>query len=727
MGESEPAGLSALWNARSVAIVGASERPGSLGRLPVDYLLRYGYAGRILPVNPNAPAVQGLTCYPSVAAAPGPIDLALLLVAAARVPAAIDDCAAARVPVAIVGSSGFAEAGEPELQRELVRRARAGGVRVVGPNCIGAVGADNRQVVSFSPLFSAPEVPFLGGSLAFVTQSGALGYGTVSLAYERGLGLGWIVNTGNEADVTAVEVLHELASLDECTGLLAYVETMADGAAWRRLAAVGKPIVVLKAGASEAGARAAASHTGALAASDRVVDDVLRQLGIARAKDVDELLDIGEALSTSRRPRGGRVAVVTTSGGSGILAADAIAEAEHPSTAQSSSTAEPLATAGAGSSQQDPDKPSSASGLELARLSDQTTRALSGVVPAFGSVANPVDVTATVMSDPTLFNRCLDLVADDPSVDSLVACFCVLTGRDVEMIVAGLTRIADRTGKPVVVARTGADFLAPHARAALRAVGIPVYATPARAVRALAALTQTAGRRPVAAAEPRPSRVHDGARPVAWPGTEPELKELLAAAGLPVPGGRVVADATDALAAVDEIGRSAVFKAVVPGLIHKTEAGGVALGVTVEGAPAAFDRLAALGGRVYVEEMVTGGAEVLVGVASTPLGQVITVASGGVLTEVIDDAVFRLLPIGRGDAVEMLAELRGAAVLHGARGSAPLDVEGLADLLVEVGRLAADLPPAADLDLNPVMVLPHRVVILDVALTAIPFTEQSGR
>src|SRR5207344_2180453 len=174
----------------------------------------------------------------------------------------------------------------------------------------------------------------------------------------------------------------------------------------------------------------------------------------------------------------------------------------------------------------------------------------------------------------------------------------------------------------------------PHARAALRAVGIPVYATPARAVRALAALTKTAGWRPVAAAEPRPSRVHDGARDAAWPDTEPELKELLAAAGLPVPGGRVVLDATDALAAVDEIGRSAVFKAVVPGLIHKTEAGGVALGVTVESAPAAFDRLAALGGRVYVEEMVTGGAEVLVGVASTPLGQVITVASGGVLTEV---------------------------------------------------------------------------------------------
>jgi len=295
------------------------------------------------------------------------------------------------------------------------------------------------------------------------------------------------------------------------------------------------------------------------------------------------------------------------------------------------------------------------------------------------------------------------------------------------MIVEGLTRIADRTGKPVVVARTGADFLAPHARAALRAVGIPVYATPAQAVRALVALTRSAaGRHPAAAAELAPSPRQDGRSPAAWPDTEPELKELLVAAGLPVPAGRVVTDAADAVAVVSEIGGPAVFKAVVPGLIHKTEAGGVALGVTVESAPAAFDRLAALGGRVYVEEMVTGGAEVLIGVAATAMGQVITVASGGVLTELIDDAVFRLLPIGRADAVEMLAELRGAAVLRGARGSAPLDVEGLAGLLVEVGRLAADLPPDADLDLNPVMVLPHRVVILDVALTA-PVTGQSGR
>ncbi len=702
-----------LWAARSIAVVGASERRGALGRLPVEHLLRYGYPGRILPVNPNAKSVLGLTCYPTVAAAPGPVDLALLLVAAPRVPDAIDDCAKAGVRVAIVGASGFAEAGEIALQDEVVRRARAGVVRVVGPNSIGAVGAANRQVVSFSPLFSAPDLRMRDGRLGFVTQSGALGYGTVSIAYERGLGFGWIVNTGNDADVTVVEVLCELAQLDDCAGLLGYIETMTDGSAWRRLAGLGKPVAVLKAGTSEAGARAATSHTGALAATDRVVDGVLRQLGIARAPDVDELLDIGEAFSRMRRPSGPSVAVVTTSGGSGILAADAIAAA--------------------------------APTLRLAELSPRTTEALADVVPAFGSVENPVDVTATVMSDPTLFNRCLDLVAEDEAVDSILGCFCVLTGADADHILAGLGRVARRSGKSVVVARTGADFLAPDARPTLSAAGIPVYATPARAVRALASVTLTATGRPLFSHEGRPHSIGQPTEAQGgpeWPITEPELKALLRRAGLPVPRGRVVADGSDAAAAVPELGGRAAFKAVVPGLLHKTEAGGVVLGVTAETAPRAYEDLAALGGRVYAEEMVIGGVEMLVGVAPTPLGRVITLGSGGVLTEVLDDAVFRLLPVGPADAEEMLAELRGAAVLRGARGRPPADIGALADLLIRVGALVAPegvegrpagipaLPPDAVLDLNPVTVLPKTdgrsgagratdgggVVILDAAV-----------
>lgn len=679
--------LSPLWDARSVAVIGATERAGALGRLPVTFLQRYGYRGRILPVHPTAETVLGLPAYASVRAARDatgePVDLALVMVAAARVPDAIDDCAAAGVPVAVVMSSGFAESGEEgaALQDEAVRLARAGGVRLVGPNCIGTVGFETGQVTTFSPLFSADDVPMRSGSVGFVTQSGALGYGAVSLALARGLGLGWAVNTGNEADVDAVEVLTALAGLDRCSALLGYVESLDDGAALRDLAAIGKPVALLKAGVSEAGARAAASHTGALAASDAVVDGVLRQLHIARVRDVDEMLDVGDAFEQPRRPAGPRVAVVTTSGGSGILAADAVA----------------------------------ARGLELAALAPQTDAALGEIVPSFGSAANPVDVTATVMSDPALFDRCLDAVADDPGVDAVVACFCVLTGDDVDRMVDSLARVAERTGKPVLVARTGADFLAPKAAGALRAAGIPAYPTPARAVRALVALWET---RPRTASAPPPAA--DGAHAPLAGASEVEVKALLAGAGLPVPRSRLATDAADAVAAVDDVGGRAVLKAVVPGLLHKTEAGGVALGVTGAEASATYARLAALGGGVLVEEMVDGGAELLVGVAPTPLGQVLTLASGGVLTEVLNDAVFRLLPVTEEDAREMVADLRGAAVLHGVRGRPPLDVEALVRLLVGVSGLVGAWPPGYELDLNPVAALEDGVRILDAAYVAPP-------
>ena len=597
-------------------------------------------------------------------------------------PDAIDDCAAAGVPVAVVMSSGFAEAGREgaALQEEAVRRARAGGVRLVGPNCIGTVGLRGRPGDARSPRCSrrrTSRCPPRGRS-GFVSQSGALGYGAVSLALARGLGLGWAVNTGNEADVDAVEVLTALAGLDECHALLGYVESLTDGEALRALAATGKPVALLKAGTSEAGARAAASHTGALAASDRVVDGVLRQLRIARARDVDELLDLGDAFEQPRRPAGPRVAVVTTSGGSGILAADAVAERR----------------------------------LELASFSPGTDAALAEIVPAFGSAANPVDITATVMSDPALFDRCLDVVADDDAVDAVVACFCVLTGDDVDRMVDSLARVAQRTGKPVLVARTGADFLAPKAAGALRAAGIPAYPTPARAVRALAALWE---------ARPRGGRAATGAAPRPAPAAgsgEVELKAMLADAGMPVPRSRLATGPDDASAAVEEVGGRAVLKAVVPGMLHKTEAGGVALGVTSADASATYERLAALGGDVLVEEMVDGGAEMLVGVAPTPLGQVLTLASGGVLTEVLDDAVFRLLPVTEEDAREMVADLRGAAVLHGVRGRPALDVEAVVRLLVGVSDLVSDWPSGYELDLNPVAVLQDGVRVLDAAYVA---------
>lgn len=684
--------LAALWSARSVAVVGASDRPGSLGRLPVEFLQRYGYAGRILPVRPDGAPVAGLPSHPSVRECrreQGPVDLAMVMVAAPRVLAAVQDCADAEVPVAVICTSGFAETGEEgaALQTEVVRAAHEGGVRLVGPNCIGSVGVASGQVSSFSPLFSGERTELVPGAVGFVSQSGALGYGAVSLAFERGLGLGWVVNTGNEADVSAVEVMGALTREPGCRGLLAYLETLGDFEGLRAVAVTGTPVAVLKAGRSDAGARAAASHTGALAAGDRVVDAALRQLGIVRVDDVDELLDVGEVMTVQHRPRGRRVAVVTTSGGSGILATDAV----------------------------------EAHGLEMAALSEQTLAVLDEIVPAFGSTANPVDVTAAVMSNASLFDRTLDVIADDPGVDLIVACFCVLTGTDVDDVVASLARVAERSGIPVLAVRTGADHLAPQAGARMRAAGIPCYPTPARAVRAAAALVQfstpTASAPSAPAASPAAPATHPVPRAEAG---EQEMKALLSAAGLPVPAGRVAASAADAAAAVADVGGRAVFKAVVPGLLHKSDAGGVIVGVTAEEAGPAWEKVASLGGEVLVEEMVPGGVEALVGLAPSPLGMVLTVGVGGVLTEVLHDVALRVLPVGRDDVEAMVDETRLGALLAGVRGAAPADREALVEAVLQVCAVTHAWPQGFELDLNPVTALAvgNGVRVLDAAYIA---------
>lgn len=686
------AALRALWAARSVAVVGASDRPGALGLLPVEFLTRYGYAGRILPVRPGGGEVAGVAAYPSVAACPGPVDLAMIMVGAANVLAAVDDCVQAGVPVAIICTSGFAETGEvgEALQAEVVARARAGGLRILGPNCIGSVGVSTGQVSSFSPLFSGESTQLVPGGLGFVSQSGALGYGAVSLAFERGLGLGWVVNTGNEADVDAAEVMEAIAAEPGCTGILGYLESL-DGRALsdlRRVVEAGTPIAVVKAGRSEAGAAAAASHTGALATGDRVVDAALRQFGIVRAEDVDELLDIGEAFASAARPRDRRVAIVTTSGGSGILAADALER--H--------------------------------GLSLASFTTQTTAELDQIVPAYGSTANPVDVTASVMSDPALFDRALHAIAGDPGVDAIIACFCVLTGRDVDAVVSALSKVAGASGLPVLAVRTGADHLAPLALSRLRAAGIPCFLTPARAVRALAALAQIreAGERdlvgvPTVLVEP-PGDHREGA-----------VKAWLARHGLPSPAGRLLTAADEAVAMAARHGQI-VLKAVVPGLVHKSDAGGVLLGVTPEGAPAAYAQVAALGGEVWAEEQVVGGIEALVGVAPSPLGPVVTVGVGGVLAEVMDDVALRIAPLSRADVEQMIDETRLGPLLSGVRGAPRCDRAALVEAVLTLCTLAVGIPEPFELDLNPIAVLPQGrgVRVLDAAYVPVPETHRGA-
>ncbi len=674
MHPSAPA-LAALWSASSIAIIGATEREGAMGRLPVEYLQRFGYAGRIFPVNPKGGSVLGLPAYESVVSINQPIDLALIMVPATAVHDAVEACAQAGVRVAIVMSSGFAETG-PEgaaAQAELVDIARAGGMRLVGPNCIGAVGGADRVLATFSPVFASASTPLPGGPVALVSQSGALGFGALSLGLERGVPIGIAITTGNEADVTASEVAAALAMDENVRALAMYVESL-DDLEGIRAAAQEKPVVMLKAGRSDAGAKAAASHTGALASADKVVDAALRQAGIARVNTIDDLLDAAALLALDGRMHGDRIGIVTTSGGSGILAADAI----------------------------------EVNGLQLAELASDTVQDLEAIVPSYGNATNPVDVTAAVMAEPGLFERCVERLADDPSVDAIVACFAVLVGDDVTRIARALQAVRERTGLPVVAARTGAASLAPEGAAVLAAAGVPVYSTPERAVAALAALRvvsvparERAIRSAVTTAVPTPGA------------SEKEVKALLAKAGVPIPESFLTSTLKEARAALTSVGGRCVLKAVVPGLLHKSDAGGVIVGVTEETLAAGFTQVAALGGRVLVERMVPGGVEVIVGLTPSPLGRVLTVGVGGVLTEIVADAAVRVLPVDAQDVSEMIESTALSALLAGARGAPPADRAALIDAVLAIVDATCTWPSDGELDINPITVLTEGAWVLD--------------
>jgi len=614
---------------------------------------------------------------------PQHIELALIMVPASSVREAVKDCAAAGVDVAIVMSSGFGEV-DPDgqiAQQELVDIARADGMRLVGPNCIGSVGGAHRVMATFSPVFSSESTPLPAGNVALVSQSGALGFGALSLGLERGVPIGIAITTGNEADVTAVEVAAQLAQDPEVDAVAMYVESLGNMDQLIEVAG-SKPIAILKAGRSVAGAAAAASHTGALASPDKVVSAVLTQNGIARANNIDELLDIAALFASEKKILGPAVGIVTTSGGSGILAVDAL-ESE---------------------------------GLSLAELSAETVTALEEIVPSYGNATNPVDVTAAVMAESGLFERCVNRLSTDPSVNAIVACFAVLVGKDVDRIAQALGAVRENTGLPVVAVRTGAAALAPEGAQVLKEAGIPVYPTPERAVAALRALVtiNTPERKNLApATQPGIPVPQKGA-------SEKDLKELFAQAGLPIPESLVVTSGSDVVGAVGTVGGRAVFKAVVPGLLHKSDAGGVVLDVSAEKAVDTFARLQALGGDVLVERFVPGGVEVLVGVSSSPMGRVLTVGVGGVLTEIVASAAVRVLPVSKWNITQMISETTLDVLLAGARGAPAADREALVIAIDQLAQGVRDWPVDCELDINPVTVLEHGCWFLDAAYVEPP-------
>jgi len=675
--------LSLLWNAQSIAIIGATERENAIGRAPIEYLQRYGYKGEIYPINPKGSTILGLQAFSTITEINSEIDLALILLPAGLVEEALTQCGVAKVKVVIVMSSGFAESDTDGVlaQARLVDIAKHSGMRLVGPNCIGSVGGAKKLVASFSPVFSAPTTNVEAGSIALVSQSGALGYGMYSLGLDQGVPLGVVVTTGNEADVTNLEVANALADDPTVSAILLYAESLTDIGMLHQISTK-KPTAILKVGRSAQGAIAAASHTGALATEDRIIDAAIRATGAVRVDDVEQLLDAGLIFASGVKSLGKRVAIITTSGGSGILATDAL----------------------------------DANGLELAVLAPESLAELRNIVPSYGNANNPVDVTAAVMSSPDLFEKCLDILAQDKGVDSIIACFAVLVGSDVERIAAALGGVSKIRKIPIAVARTGSKNLAPNAQAIFKSLNIPVFPTPDRAVAALRILNDS-GRVIERISTKLSSELFPTPSSTA---TEVEMKALWKKVGIPVPQSVVVSEVKDIQVAIKFVGGRAVLKAVVPGLLHKSEAGAVALDIGADTAEATFISLSQLSGKgvkndVLVETFIPKGVEALVGVTSSALGKVLTIGVGGILTEIISDVSIRLLPVDESTVRQMIAETRLAPLFAGARGSAPADIGAFIAAVLRIAEVASTFPESSELDINPLTVLPQGAWVLDTA------------
>lgn len=687
--------IAALWSAKSVAVIGATERVGAIGRLPLEYIQKYGYAGQVYPINPKGENILGFKTYKNIKDVGKEIDLALIMVPFDLVSQAVQDCADSKVAVAVVMSSGFAEAGEvgAAAQDKLIQISKQSGLRIVGPNCIGSASGGSKLAATFSPVFSGADTLLAAGNIALVSQSGALGYGIFSLANDRDIPIGYVVTTGNEADVTALEVARALADDKNVDGILIYIESFSDFTLLKEVCAT-KPTAILKSGRSVAGAQAAASHTGALATEDRVIDAAIVAAGAVRVDDVEHLLDAGSIFAAKISMPGSRVAILTTSGGSGILGTDAL----------------------------------EIHGLTLAKFSEKTISELNQIVPSYGNTSNPVDVTAAVMSSPDLFKRCVEVLTKDPNVDAIIATFCVLVGKDVEAIADALRGSRDIRQIPIVVARTGSKSLAPQADQLFKTANLPIFPTPERAVRALGVLHK------ISNPTQRVNRT-SLCKPLATPAadvTEDQLKAAFASVGIKVPQSVVVTNESDVLAAIAQVGGRAVMKSIISGLLHKSESGAVALDITHINAVETFARLSHLdpnnktGNKVLVETFIPKGVEALVGVTSSSLGKVLTLGIGGLLTEIISDVSLRILPVDAKIVNQMIDETRLAHLLAGVRGFKAADRAAFVETVLRITDAVKDWPAGSELDLNPVTVLPDGVWLLDAAYSMAEITSNRG-
>ncbi len=696
------ASLRPLLEPRAVAVIGASRHTNSIGRRVLNAIVSAGFNGAIYPVNTQAEEIAGLKAYASARQLPPGVDLAVIAVPSAAVPAVVDDCAAAGIESLVVITAGFAEAGPDgrAAQEALTDKVRKHGMRMVGPNCMGIFNTKPsvRLNASFSPIFPP------AGRLGLLSQSGALGIAIVQLAAERHLGLSTFVSAGNKADVSGNDLL-EYWEADPCTSvLLLYLESFGNPRRFARLArriSRKKPIIVVKSGRTRAGSRAASSHTAAVAAEDTTVDALFAQSGVIRADTIDEMFDVASCFDLQPLPPGRRVAILTNAGGPGILAADAC----------------------------------EASGLSLAQFSAATRAALAGALPTIASVGNPIDMIAS--AGPEQYAHTIQTLMLSPEVDSLIVIYTPVDLTTASAIVKAIRdgvaagRRSGATNKPVL----SCVMAEPGRPAPIDAEGerLPAFAFPENAARALGKAAAYADWRAQPPAlywgfdDTDPSMARTICRSAAerngssWLSAD-EVKQVLAAYKLPTAKSVLARDANEAVAAAEGLGFPVAMKISAPNITHKTEVGGVRLNLPDASAVrGAFAEMTAKspGAHAVIQQMVPAGVETMMGVVQDRLfGPLVAFGLGGIHVEILKDVLVRLAPLTDRDVDDLLHGIKGFPLLQGYRGHPPADLGALRETLLRLARLADEVPDIAELDFNPVIALPpgQGCVIVDARI-----------
>jgi len=707
-----------LLEPRSIAVVGVSDEVSRPASQAVRALMANGYAGKIFPVNPKYQAFEGLKCFGSVADIDQPVDLVVIGVPAQGVLPVMEMCAQKKVPYVVILSGGFRESGPEGVERErrLLDIARGAGIRIIGPNCLGFANIHSNVYAAFGSITRAPKLT--PGSVSLVTQSGGFGYSIALACADAGIGFRHVIATGNETDVDTIELIDALIDDDKTQCIVSYIEGSRNGRAWlevgRRALAAGKPILLWKGGVTEQGARAAESHTASLTGSYDFYKALFKQAGIVEIQELHEAVDFLKALAPAKYPKGRGAAIMGVSGGSAIVFADAGERV----------------------------------GLQLCALSDQTQQRLAKVVPNIGAVHNPIDLTAGYFSaaNQEKLAEAVAATLDDIGTDAV--CVNIATTGKAGAIVAAevMGRVVKRFDKPLLVFSSAPASEVGEALRLFAQAGIPVMPSPSRAARAIAMLARYREARERlhrdAAANAVPAMPNEQLSRLAREGgnlSEIQSKAILAGAGLSVTRDEVVAGA--ATAVFDGMKAPLVVKIVSQDIPHKTEIGGVKLGLRTreeldraiqEVLANARDRApqARIEG-VLVSEMVQGGFELIAGVVNDEVfGPVVVVGAGGIYTEILQDSTCRIAPFNEATAREMVDELKCRKILDGARGGAALDVGAVARTLAALSAFAwANRDAVQEVDVNPLFVLPQGAIAADARIVprrGAPETEWEG-